>query len=77
MKVKETILKASSLLILTGCVSKEFIAYEPTCPSRPVLPLVMETELHSLDQDTYQRLVERELRLKEHIDLLRSFCKPL
>lgn len=46
----------------------------PPCPPMPALPLVKGANLATLSDDTYRALVERELRLKEHIGQLRSLC---
>nr|DAU62500.1 MAG TPA: hypothetical protein [Caudoviricetes sp.] len=40
----------------------------------PALPLVKGGDLATLSDDAYRDLVERELRLKEHIGQLRSLC---
>nr|DAN84301.1 MAG TPA: hypothetical protein [Caudoviricetes sp.] len=40
----------------------------------PALPVVKGTDLATLSDDAYRDLVERELRLKEHIGQLRSMC---
>ena len=58
-----------------GCGSQyQFAPVPATCPPMPKLPLVMESELQALTDDAYRRLVERELRLREHIGQLRSVC---
>lgn len=46
-----------------------------SCPSMPPLPRVSAQELVPLSDDVYRRLVERELRLKEHIGQLRALCE--
>ena len=40
----------------------------------PALPVVKGGDLATLSDETYRDLVERELRLKEHIGQLRSLC---
>ena len=40
----------------------------------PTLPVVKGADLATLSDDSYRALVERELRLKEHIGQLRSMC---
>lgn len=57
-----------------GCGSIHYATIPATCPPVPILPLVLESELQALTDDAYRRLVERELRLREHIGQLRSFC---
>lgn len=64
------------LLVLAGCARQvEFVPLPPPpCPPMPALPLVKGVDLATLSDDTYRALVERELRLKEHIGQLRSLC---
>ncbi|MDO4642512.1 MAG: hypothetical protein Q4A74_01575 [Cardiobacteriaceae bacterium] len=66
---------AAIFLVLAGCTSRvEFVPSPARCPSMPPLPSVYESELQGLSDDAYQRLVERELRLKEYIGQLKVFC---
>ena len=46
-----------------------------SCPPVPPLPSISAQELQPLTDDTYRKLVERELRLKEHIGQLRAICE--
>ena len=46
----------------------------PPCPPMPTLPLIKGVDLATLSDVAYRNLVERELRLKEHIGQLRSLC---
>lgn len=46
-----------------------------SCPPVPPLPSISAQELQPLTDDTYRKLVERELRLKEHIGQLRALCE--
>jgi len=46
-----------------------------SCPPVPPLPSISAQELQPLSDDAYRRLVERELRLKEHIGQLRTLCE--
>lgn len=58
-----------------GCARTEFVPLPPApCPPMPALPVVKGTDLATLSDDAYRDLVERELRLKEHIGQLRSLC---
>lgn len=59
-----------------GCARQvEFVPLPPApCPPMPALPLVKGGDLATLSDETYRDLVERELRLKEHIGQLRSLC---
>lgn len=63
------------LLSLSGCASDRYVVMVPPCPVRPSLPLVMETELTSLTDDAYSRLVERELILLDYIGELKTLCR--
>ena len=59
----------------TGCARVEYVPLPPPhCPPMPALPVVKGTDLATLSDDAYRDLVERELRLKEHIGQLRSMC---
>ena len=58
-----------------GCASRvEFVPSPAVCPPMPTLPLIKGVDLATLSDDAYRDLVERELRLKEHIGQLRSLC---
>lgn len=58
-----------------GCARTEFVPSPlPPCPPMPTLPLIKGVDLATLSDDAYRDLVERELRLKEHIGQLRSLC---
>lgn len=59
-----------------GCARQvEFVPLPPPpCPPMPALPVVKGGDLATLSDETYRALVERELRLKEHIGQLRSMC---
>ena len=67
---------AALFLALAGCARQvEFVPSPlPPCPPSPALPVVKGTDLATLSDDAYRNLVERELRLKEHIGQLRSLC---
>ena len=66
---------AALFLALAGCAARvEYVPMSVSCPPVPPLPSVSAQELQPLSDDTYRRLVERELRLKEHIGQLRSLC---
>jgi hypothetical protein len=59
----------------TGCARVEYVPLPPPpCPPMPALPVVKGADLATLSDDAYRDLVERELRLKEHIGQLRSMC---
>lgn len=62
-------------LVACAPISQPVVVKQLPCPVRPLLPLIMETELEALSDDAYRRLVERELRLKEHIRLLEAHCE--
>ena len=59
-----------------GCARQvEFVPSPlPPCPPVPTLPLIKGVDLATLSDDAYRNLVERELRLKEHIGQLRALC---
>ena len=59
-----------------GCARQvEFVPSPlPPCPPMPTLPLIKGVDLATLSDATYRDLVERELRLKEHIGQLRALC---
>ena len=66
---------AALFLALAGCASRvEFVPSPAVCPPVPPLPSVSAQELMPLSDEVYRRLVERELRLKEHIGQLRAVC---
>lgn len=59
----------------SGCARVEYVPLPPApCPPMPALPVVKGGDLMMLSDETYRDLVERELRLKEHIGQLRSMC---
>lgn len=60
-----------------GCARQvEFVPSPlPPCPPVPPLPSISAQELQTLTDDAYRKLVERELRLKEHIGQLRTLCE--
>lgn len=63
-------------LALAGCAARvEYVPLTVPCPPVPPLPSISAQELQPLTDDAYRKLVERELRLKEHIGQLRSLCE--
>lgn len=75
-KSKTAALAAFFVFGAAGCAVQERYAPAPVvCPPAPSLPLVLESELQALSDDAYRRLVERELRLREHIGQLRTVCE--
>lgn len=67
---------AALFLALAGCAARvEYVPMSVSCPPVPPLPSISAQELQPLTDDTYRKLVERELRLKEHIGQLRSLCE--
>ena len=65
----------AAFLFLAGCAGRGIAPVPQPCPPTPKLPLVLESELQGISDDSYRRLVERELRLKEHIGQLRTMCE--
>ena len=75
LRSKAAVLAAVFVFGAAGCARTEFVPLPPApCPPMPALPLVKGADLATLSDDTYRNLVERELRLKEHIGQLRSLC---
>ena len=67
---------AALFLASAGCVARvEYVPSPAVCPPVPPLPSISAQELQPLSDDAYRRLVERELRLKEHIGQLRALCE--
>lgn len=70
-------------LLVAGCFGLaacapnpiKFTARQLPCPPPPELPLIMEVELEALTDNAYERLVERELRLREYVRLLEAHCE--
>lgn len=74
-RISKTVALAAIFLASAGCASRvEFVPSPAVCPPVPTLPSVSAQELMPLSDDVYRRLVERELRLKEHIGQLRAVC---
>ncbi len=67
---------AALFLALAGCTTRvEYVPMSVSCPPVPPLPSISAQELQPLTDDAYRKLVERELRLKEHIGQLRALCE--
>ena len=67
---------AALFLALAGCAARvEYAPMSVSCPPVPPLPSISAQELQPLTDDAYRKLVERELRLKEHIGQLRALCE--
>ena len=75
-RISKTVALAAVLVLgAAGCARTEFVPLPPPpCPPMPALPVVKGTDLATLSDDAYRDLVERELRLKEHIGQLRALC---
>ena len=75
LRSKTVALAAVFVFGAAGCARTEFVPLPPPpCPPMPSLPSISAQELGGVSDDVYRRLVERELRLKEHIGQLRSLC---
>lgn len=75
MKRNTAVALAAVFFGAAGCARVEYVPLPPApCPPMPALPVVKGTDLATLSDDSYRALVERELRLKEHIGQLRSMC---
>ena len=71
----KTVALAAVFFGAAGCARTEFVPLPPApCPPMPTLPVVKGGDLATLSDATYRDLVERELRLREHIGQLRSMC---
>ena len=67
---------ALAAFLLSGCVARiDYVPLPAPCPVMPPLPSISAQELQPLTDDTYRKLVERELRLKEYIGQLRALCE--
>lgn len=74
-RINKAALAAFFVFGIGGCALQERYAPAPAvCPPMPTLPLIYARELQTLSDDVYRRLVERELRLKEHIGQLEAIC---
>ncbi|WP_148188634.1 hypothetical protein [Dichelobacter nodosus] len=69
-------MKKISLSLLVFCLGcqPDIYRYRAPCPVPPTLPKIRAAELRLLSDETYHNLVERELRLKEYIELLKVNC---
>ena len=76
LRSKAAVLTAVLVFGAAGCARQvEFVPSPlPPCPPVPTLPLIKGVDLATLSDDAYRNLVERELRLKEHIGQLRALC---
>ena len=75
-RINRAALAAFFVFGVAGCAVQERYAPAPVvCPPVPSLPLVLESELAFVSDDVYRRMVERELRLREHIGQLRAVCE--
>lgn len=72
MMVKEIILSIA-IGSVTGCATHyEHVQYP--CPPHPALPIVSATELQTLSDEVYAKLVHREEVLKSYMRLLEVNC---
>lgn len=62
---------------LVGCTHTVYkpIALANICPEAPILPAISETELQPLTDKTYQKLVARELALRQYVSALEINCE--
>lgn len=63
-------------LALVGCTHTIYkpIVLTSTCPDAPVLPKITAQELVSVSDKTYNKLVTRELALRQYIAALEINC---
>jgi hypothetical protein len=64
-------------LLLVGCSVDHYVRPVVHVPTRPTLPVVEETAIACLSGETYNKLVERELRLREYTEQLEVILKEL
>lgn len=81
--VKEIILSATIngiakwavlLLLLASCTTTRYEHVQYPCPPKPVLAKIASTELASLTDETYAKLVRREMALRAYARLLEVHC---
>lgn len=59
------------VLLISGCASVR-PAPSVVLPPEPTLPRITAEELSCISQDTYARLVEREMLLREYLAEIRA-----
>ncbi len=63
-------------LLLPGCARQPIYVTEPLpLPVRPLLPSVYAHELDCISNDTYQRLVTRELKRRQYAETLETIIQ--
>lgn len=67
------IMLTSLAIILSSCGG--FIQPRLPLPDRPALPKIDKTKLRCLDNQSYKKLVKRDVLQKTHIDRLRAIIK--
>lgn len=64
------------LLLLVGCSPRVvYITPELPLPPEPVLPTIEPVELECLSNEAYATLVQRDVRLREYVKVLRGIIK--
>lgn len=63
-------------LVLAGCTHTIYkpIVLTSTCPDAPTLPKITAQELASVSDRTYNKLVARELAMRQYIATLEINC---
>lgn len=65
--MKRLNLLAATAIILASCATT-VTTLELLIPGKPVLPTIQASELSCLSQETYEKLVERDVKQSAHID---------
>lgn len=70
-------MRCRTLLLIAATLATSGCAHIPTCsplplPPRPALPALTPEQDAAIPQDAYERLVERDVLQKTHIDRLRG-----
>ena len=73
-KVLTGIILVSNVLVIASCQSTDVYYDEPSSPvpPEPMYPRVYSAELQCLSDNTYEKLVERDIKKSEYIKLLRN-----
>lgn len=66
------------LILLSGCASTP-VEIRPLviCPPIPSLPIVYAEELDPLEEDVYERVIDRDQGWQDYAEELLTICKAL
>lgn len=66
------------VILLAGCASQPVVQPVPcSAPSRPTLPTVTGSELAPLTDDVYDKVIRRDIRLREYAEKLEAACDAI